>query len=152
MRECPYAIEALLMHRPPMLLLERVVGYQEGHLVARATVDESSLFLTPQGVPGHIAIEYMAQACAAYAGITALEAGEPVKIGFLIGARECRVLRPWFRLGDQLLISASIVFLDEQMAVFDCNVEINGQLAADARLSVYQPDGDSLASMRTGEG
>jgi predicted hotdog family 3-hydroxylacyl-ACP dehydratase len=151
MRQCPYEIAALLMHRPPMLLLDRVVGYREGHLVAGATITESSLFLTPDGVPGHLALEYMAQSCAAYAGVTALDADEPVKIGFLIGVRGCRLLRPCFRLGEQLLISASLVFRDEQMAVFDCNLEIDGQLAADARLSVYQPDGDASASMGTGE-
>ena len=29
LRECPYSIEELLIHRPPMLLLDKVVGYDE---------------------------------------------------------------------------------------------------------------------------
>lgn len=143
-RDCPYPIDALLMHRPPMLLLDKVIGYDDAALVARITITESSLFLAPEGVPGHVAIEYMAQACGAYAGAIALDAGAPVKIGFLLGTRLCRVLVPWFRVGDRLIISAAIVFRDEQMAAFDCKIEIDGQLAADAQLKVYQPDNDLL--------
>jgi predicted hotdog family 3-hydroxylacyl-ACP dehydratase len=144
LRECPYSIEELLIHRPPMLLLDKVVGYDDAGIVASVVISESSLFVTPEGVPGHVAIEYMAQACGAYAGAMALEAGTPVKIGFLLGTRLCRVLVPWFRVGDRLLVSASIVFHDEQLAVFDCKIEIGGRLAADAQLKVYQPEDDLL--------
>lgn len=130
------------MHQPPMLLLDKVVAYDEAALVASVTITESSLFLARNGVPGHVAIEYMAQACGAYAGAMALDAGEPVKIGFLLGTRLCRILAPWYRVGDRLLVSVSLVFHDEQMAAFDCKIELDGKLAADARLTVYQPDGE----------
>jgi len=141
-RDCPYPIEALLMHRAPMLLLDKVVGYDDASLVAGLTITQSSLFVSSDGVPGHVAIEYMAQACGAYAGATALDGGRPVKIGFLLGTRMCRVMVPRFRIGDHLLISVSLVFHDEQMAVFDCKIEIDGQLAAETQLKVYQPDND----------
>jgi predicted hotdog family 3-hydroxylacyl-ACP dehydratase len=143
-RDCPYSIDKLLTHRPPMLLIDKVVAYDDASVVASLRVTESSPFLTPEGVPGHVALEYMAQACGAYAGAMALDAGEPVKIGFLLGTRLCKVLVPWFRIGDLLFISASIVFHDEQLAAFDCKIEIDGQLAAEAQLKVYQPDSDLL--------
>lgn len=142
MRDCPYPIDRVLTHQPPMLLLDKVVGYDETALVASVTITESSLFLGPNGVPGHVAIEYMAQACGAYVGARALDAGEPVKIGFLLGTRLCRLLVPWYCVGDRLLVSVSIVFQDGQMAAFDCKIEIDDKLAADARLTVYQPDGE----------
>ena len=85
-----------------MLLLDKVIGYDEAGVVASVVITESSLLLTPEGVPGHVAIEYMAQACGAYAGAMALDAGAPVKIGLLLGTRMCRVLVPWFRVGDRL--------------------------------------------------
>ena len=144
LRDCPYSIEELLIHRPPMLLLDKVIGYDEAEVVASVIITESSLLLTPEGVPGHVAIEYMAQACGAYAGAMALDAGAPVKIGLLLGTRMCRVLVPWFRIGDRLLVSASIVFHDEQLAAFDCKIEIDGRLVADAQLKVYQPEDDLL--------
>lgn len=131
------------MHQPPMLLLDGVVAYDDMSLVAIVRITESSLFLAPDGVPAHVAIEYMAQACGAYAGAMALDAGEPLKMGYLLGTRNCRLLTPWFRVGDCLHVSASMVFRDEQMAAFDCKVEIEGKLAADARLTVYRPDGEA---------
>jgi predicted hotdog family 3-hydroxylacyl-ACP dehydratase len=143
LRDCPYSIEELLIHRPPMLLLDKVIGYNEAEVVASVIISESSRFLTPEGVPGHVAIEFMAQACGAYAGAIALDAGAPVKIGLLLGTRMCRVLVPWFRVGDQLMVSASMVFHDEQLAAFDCKIEIGDRLVADAQLKVYQPQ-DSL--------
>lgn len=149
LRECPYAIGELLIHGPPMLLLEQVIGYNESEVVAGVTITASSLFVTPEGVPGHVAIEYMAQTCGAYAGAMALDAGAPVKIGLLLGTRLCRVLVPWFRIGDRLLVSASIVFHDEQLAAFDCKIDIGGRVVADAQLKVYQPQNDLL---RTDEG
>jgi predicted hotdog family 3-hydroxylacyl-ACP dehydratase len=143
-RECPYSIETLLAHRPPMLLIDKVIEYDDASLLASVTISESSLLLGPHGVPGHVAIEYMAQTCGAFAGAIALDNGAAVKIGFLLGTRMCKVLTPWFRIGDRLLIAASLVFRDEQMAVFDCRIEIDGKLAAEAQLKVYQPDNDLL--------
>lgn len=142
LRDCPYSIEELLIHRSPMLLLDKVVGYSETEVVASVVITESSQFLTPEGVPGHVAIEFMAQACGAYAGAIALDAGAVIKIGFLLGTRMCRVLVPWFRIGDRLLVSASMVLHDEQLAAFDCKIEIDGRLVADAQLKVYQPQNE----------
>ena len=144
LRDCPYSIEQLLIHRPPMLLLDKVTGYNETEVVASVIITESSPLLTSEGVPGHVAVEYMAQACGAYAGAMALDAGAPVKIGLLLGTRMCRVLVPWFRVGDQLIVSASIVFHDEQLAAFDCKIEIGGRLVAEAQLKVYQPQDNLL--------
>ena len=140
-----------MAHRPPMILLDQVLGYDEAQITARVMITDASLFVAPEGVPGHLAIEYMAQTCGAYAGITALDAGEQVKIGFLLGTRNCRLLAPWFHVGDTLLISAALAYRDEQMAVFDCKIEIDGRLAADARLNVYQPDHDRLGDGRAGQ-
>jgi predicted hotdog family 3-hydroxylacyl-ACP dehydratase len=142
LRECPHSIEALLIHRPPMLLVDKVIGYNESEVVVCITITGSSRFLTSDGVPGHVGIEYMAQACGAYAGAMALDAGAPVKVGLLLGTRLCRVWVPWFRIGDRLLVSASIVFHDEQLAAFDCKIEIGGRLVADAQLKVYQSEND----------
>ena len=144
MRPCPYTIDSVMIHRPPMLLLDEVIEYNDNEIVAGATIRHDSTFITPHGVPGHAAIEYMAQACGAYAGVIALEGGLPVRMGFLIGTRLCKVRVPWFRLGDKLSISAAIVLHDEQLAAFDCRIEIDGRVVADAQLKVYQPDGDFL--------
>lgn len=149
LRECPYSIEELLIHRPPMLLLDKVIGYNEAEVIASVIITESSRFLTQERVPGHVAIEFMAQACGAYAGAIALDAGTPIKIGLLLGTRMCRVSVPWFRVGDRLVVSASLILHDEPLAAFDCKIEISGRLVAEAQLKVYQPQNDLF---RVGEG
>jgi len=151
MRDCPYPIAALLPHQPPMILLDKVVSYDDTTLIAAVVITESSLFLTADGVPGYVGIEYMAQVCGAFAGAQALDAGTQVKIGFLLGTRLCRVLVPWFRIGDHLMITATMIFHDEEMAAFDCKIEIEGELASDTQLKVYQPENQQLLLDQDGE-
>lgn len=132
-------IEALLPHRYPMILLEKVIACGETSLVAAVTIRPDSLFLEADGVPGHVGIEYMAQACGAFAGAEALRRGESVRIGFLLGTRRYIMHAPWFRLGERLTVSVSLGYRDESMATFDGRIEVADKPAAEARLTVYQP-------------
>jgi predicted hotdog family 3-hydroxylacyl-ACP dehydratase len=132
-------LAALLPHRPPMILLDAVLACDAASLVATVTIRPISLFLEAEGVPGHVGLEYMAQACGAFAGMEALRQGEAVRIGFLLGTRRYIMRAPWFRLGERLTVSVSLGYRDEAMANFDGNIEIAGKLAAEGRLTVYQP-------------
>ncbi len=149
MTPCRYAPAELLPHRPPMVLLDAILGYDENSLQAAVTVSDASLFLEPDGVPVHIGLEYMAQACGAYAGARARDRGEPVRIGFVLGTRQYRAHVPCFRRGERLAVSVSLLYQDEQMGAFDCRIDIGGKLAAEAQLSVYQPDPAELSGSMT---
>ncbi len=142
-----YSVAELLPHRPPMILLDEIVSYDQASMVASVTVSEATLFLEPQGVPVHVGLEYMAQACGAYAGAVARERGEPVRVGFLLGTRQYRAHVPCFRLGERLIVSATLLYQDEQMGAFDCRIEVHGKLAAEAQLNVYQPDPAELSAL-----
>ena len=64
---------------------------QAESIVARVTIRPDGLFFQPgRGVPSHVALEWMAQACAAFGGSEALDEGGAVKIGFLLGTRDFR--------------------------------------------------------------
>ena len=123
-----------------MLLLDEVIGWNEERIVAAVTVRADSLFLDDKGLPAHIAIEWMAQTCGALVGIKAIEAGQPVRIGFLLGTRDFRSRVSRFQVGDRIAIAADSVFNDGQMAVFACSVERNSEVCVTARLNVFQPD------------
>jgi predicted hotdog family 3-hydroxylacyl-ACP dehydratase len=144
MRPCRYPIASLLPHEPPMILIDDVVSYDDNSLIASVTITNTSLFLTPGGVPSHVGIEYMAQACGAYAGVQALDSGNPVRIGLLLGTRDYRVLVPWFRRGNRLWITATMIFRDEPVAAFACSITIDGKIVAGAQLKVYHGDDDQL--------
>ncbi len=140
MRPCRQPITALLPHRPPMILLDELLAYDETAATAAVVIREDSLFVERGGVPAHIGLEYMAQACAAHAGALAGERGEPVKVGFLLGTRQYRADVPCFRVGERLVVSVTAIYRDEQMGAFDCRIAIDGRPVATAQLTVYQPD------------
>jgi ApeP dehydratase len=75
-----------------MILLDEVIGDDNYSLTAEVTITRDSVFLRSDGVPGHVGVEYMAQACGAFAGVHALDSGQPVRIGLLLGTRNYRVL------------------------------------------------------------
>jgi 3-oxoacyl-[acyl-carrier-protein] synthase-1 len=125
-----------------MLLLDRIVRHDADSLAAEVEIREETLFREDEGVPAYVGLEYMAQACGAFAGASARIAGEEVKIGFLLGTRDFEAVVPFYRLGDYLTVTATPLYWDGGMGSFDCKIEIGGTLVATARLAVYQPDED----------
>jgi len=140
MRTCQHPIAALLPHAPPMILLDELLRYDESAAVAATTIRPPSIFREAEGVPAHIGLEYMAQACGAHAGALALERGAEVKLGLLLGTRQYRAHVPYFRLGERLVIAVTAVYRDAEIGAFDCRIEIAGACAAEAQLTVYQPE------------
>ncbi|MBE0531777.1 MAG: 3-hydroxylacyl-ACP dehydratase [Rhodospirillales bacterium] len=136
---CPWPVEHLLPHAPPMVLLDEVIGYDTDSILAVATIGTGHPFLAGDGVPAHVGIELMAQACGAFAGAEALAAGEAVRVGFLLGTRRFEAHVPLFRVGERLEISARVALRDDEMACFDCEIRRTGAVVAEARLNVYQP-------------
>ncbi|MDA8230041.1 MAG: hypothetical protein M0006_01745 [Magnetospirillum sp.] len=136
---CPWPVEALLPHAPPMVLLDEALGYAQDRIRVAAAIRPDHPFATPRGVPAHVGIELMAQACGAFAGAHALAAGGAPRLGFLLGTRRYQANDDWFRIGDRLEIWAQVAFRDEEMGVFDCRVERGGEVVAEAQLTVYQP-------------
>ena len=141
MRDCRYPMTDLLPHEGPAVLLDSVLDWDQGRLDARVDIHAGSRFFEAgHGVPGYVGIEYMAQACGAYAGLEAKSNGEPVRIGFLLGTRRFTCSRPWFAAGDQLTVGIVEVLREGVMGVFDCHIAVNGAEVAAARLNVYQPE------------
>ena len=142
-----YTIDQLVPHSGRMSLLEQLLGYGDEHLEAGLTIHNDTVFVTEQGVPAWIGIEYLAQAIGAFAGLQErLNGGEP-KIGFLVGTRKYDCNVEWFPKGAELRIRAEREMIaDNGLSVFQC--ELTGRLPEDtepsihasARLNVYQPD------------
>lgn len=140
MKRCPWPVEELLPHARPMILIDTVEACGAGSLQAAVTVRRGEPFIdSERGAPAHLAIEWMAQACGAFVGAEAREAGEPVRLGLLLGTRNFAASRPWFPLGTRAGIAAALVYRDGEMGVFDCTVEIDGERVVTAQLTVYQP-------------
>jgi predicted hotdog family 3-hydroxylacyl-ACP dehydratase len=128
-----------LPHEPPAILLDAVEDWSESHLRAAVLIRETSPFARDAGVPAHVAIEYMAQACAAFVGIEARCKGTSPRIGLLLGTRHFLSQRQWFTVGEQLTARVDLVYRDEEVGVFDCAVRAGQYVLATARLTVAQP-------------
>jgi predicted hotdog family 3-hydroxylacyl-ACP dehydratase len=71
-------------------------------------------------------------------------AGEPVRIGFLLGTRHYVSKTAWFRLGETLTVGIVEVLREGPMGVFDCRISRDDCEVATARLNVYQPEDPAL--------
>jgi predicted hotdog family 3-hydroxylacyl-ACP dehydratase len=142
MAGCPYPMADLLPHEPPMVLLDRVTAWDELGLSACVTIGPETRFAEPgAGVPAHVGIEWMAQACGALVGLRATTAGQPVRPGFLLSTRDFAADRAWFVTGELLVVFVHQVFHQGGMAVFDCRIDSNGTTCTRARLTLFQsPD------------
>ncbi len=133
-------ITELVPHRGPMLLVDRVLHDEPEAVRVEATV-KPGLFTTEQGLPAWVGIELMAQTIASWAGLRRREAGDTVKLGFLLGSRRYEVTQPFFPLGARLEIDARQELMAENgLAVFACRITHEAQVLATAHLNVFQPD------------
>lgn len=142
MSQTLYPLDSVLPHRAPMILIDSIEDWSEQEIRTQLTIRPSCpFFVEGKGIAAHIAMEWMAQSCAAFVGVSSVRAQQPVKIGFLLGTRNFSAALDWFAEGEALDISAKPVYRDAGMGQFDCAVHRRGgPELAKAQLTVYQPD------------
>ena len=136
------ALEAVVPHRRPMLLLDRLVEIDSMHAVCEVDVHQAAAFAEADGIASWVGIEYMAQTVAAVGGWRALRRNDPVQVGLLLGTRRYVPARHYFEHGTTLRITAREEWTDDTgMAKFACGIGVAGAADAllSASLSVYQP-------------
>lgn len=138
-------IAALVPHSGQMILLDRVLSADAENLCAEVRIHAGSVLCGADGVGAWVGIEYMAQAIAAHAGFTALQRGEAVKVGFLLGSRKYEARVPSFAPGSVLHVHVQRVLLGENgLGAFECRIDLAGEgrdaTVATATVTVFQPD------------
>ena len=134
-----FAVEELLPHSGRMVLLNRVIEFDEEYMVTEVIVRDDGLFGDGKTVPAWLGIEYMAQTIAALGGMKRRLAGKSLNLGFLLGTRryDCNV--EIFPVGSVLTVSVKRLVEDQGLGVFDCRITAES-ISASAKLNVYQPD------------
>jgi predicted hotdog family 3-hydroxylacyl-ACP dehydratase len=149
-----YPVELVLPHRQPMIWIDEVVARRSDSIVATVTIRPTDLlFQAGKGIPSYVAIEWMAQTCAAFAGSQALDEETAVKIGFLLGTRDFRATESWFAEGTPFHVTAQLAYHDAEMANFACEVaeSLEGPVVATASLNVFHPrDAKALITSQAG--
>lgn len=150
-RKPAYRIAELVPHSGTMLLLDNTsllddTVHSDAHsLTAQVSIRPDSLFATERGVPAWVGIEYMAQTVAAFAGVRAREAGEAIRIGFLVGSRKYSCNTAFFPVDTTLNIQVTEELRAENgLGVFICRItsapNSANMIVAEANLNVFQPD------------
>ena len=133
-------ITSLVPHRPPMLLIDRVIADDAEQIRVEAIIKPDQLFVSPEGLPAWVGVELMAQTIASFAGLRALEKNEPVRLGFLLGTRRYECSRPFFAVGARLEIEARQELVGANgLAVFFCTIFLGDEVLATAQLNAFQP-------------
>lgn len=133
---------ALLPHRPPMLLLDKVLAVDSQNASASLTIQpEDPFYLPGLGVPAPIAIEYMGQTAALIAGHQKKTGMLEPHLGFLLGSRKFEQHIEYFTAGQELVVQVDEgTIVDQSLANFNCRVFDNSTqaLLCQATLSVFR--------------
>ncbi len=135
-------VSELVPHAGKMLLLDRVIVYDEESLTAELTVHEDGLFDRDGFIPAWLGIEYMAQAVAAHTGIIDKLEGRPVRMGLLLGTRRYECNTGAFKTGSRLLVKVKKIVQNQGLAVFEGQLLGDG-IKAMAKLNVFQADNEN---------
>lgn len=135
-----YNILDVVPHGAPMSLLDSIEKYSDKGLVANVTIREDSMFCESDGVPAWVGVEFMGQAVAAYAGVGARIADQPVKIGFLVSTRRYESACSHFPVGTSLTVSVhQITDSTIGLQVFTCRIT-GDNIEIQANLNVFLPE------------
>jgi predicted hotdog family 3-hydroxylacyl-ACP dehydratase len=133
-------IEDLVKHRRGMLLIDKVIAYDENNVTTQLTITKGATFLHDGHVPSWVGVEYAAQSVAALSGMRAHILNEKPKLGLLLSCRRYKTTRCEFKLDETLVIHAEEEFNDGQMGAYTCSILIEGETIATLSLSAYSPD------------
>ena len=146
----------LLPQAAPMILLS---GYseptEENVVEAFVDIDEKSPFYEVGlgGVPGCVALEYMAQTMALLVGLHRRRKGLPPQVGFVLGSRRLEIAVPCFQCGAHYRVRAACTYQDEEFGSFDCEIRTaddgavregadETMLVAKGTVTAFQPSGE----------
>lgn len=131
----------LVLHRPPVLLLEGIQEITEEKCMARVRVDPAAWYAEPDGaMPGWFGIELMAQTIAAFSGARKRLHGVAPRMGFNLGTRSYECWMPHFPAGAILEIEIELRYLDESgLSAFACELRHLGKTVARATVKTFEP-------------
>lgn len=140
------AIQRMLPHRYPFLLIDRVLSCEPGEQVSalkNVTVNEEFFqghFPGNPVMPGVLMLEAMAQTCGVLASRTANTGADDGVILLFAGVDKARFKRQVVP-GDQLILSAKLTKRKRDIWCFSAEARVDDQLAcrADLLCAIHKP-------------
>jgi predicted hotdog family 3-hydroxylacyl-ACP dehydratase len=144
------AIETVLPHVGPAVLLSRVIAHEGDRTVCIAAPERARLYRGDDGeIPSWVGIEIMAQCVAARGGLKSLANGEPPRLGFLLGSRRLELPAATLPCDRELEVHAEHLWGDQRMVAFSCSIRDarDGDVLVAAKINAYVPDDEELAQL-----
>ena len=144
------AIQRLLPHRPPFLLVDRVVAHELGkRLVAWKSVTMNEPFFIGHFpghpvMPGVLILEALAQACALLAILALTPEEVKMKVTYLMGIDGARFRRPVVP-GDRLELEVEVVKHKGAVWKQKGTARVDGQVVAEAEFLAMLADPEGPA-------
>ncbi|MCX2524945.1 ApeP family dehydratase [Larsenimonas rhizosphaerae] len=137
----PRPIAGLVPHSGPMCLLDSVTHADAAGLSAMVTPAHDAMFMTPDGLPGWIGLEWMAQAVAAWGYLTADTGQEEApRKGLLLGASRLQLFEHYLQPGTTYRVDITPGFVaDNGLGTFDGAIFKTDARVAEATLKIFQP-------------
>ena len=136
-------IEPLLPHSGDMVLLDEITEFTPDFIVAKTTIKPDNILIKNNILTTFSAIEIMAQAIGAYAGIQNKLQGLPVKLGYLLGSRNLEIFSEQIPIGTTLEIQAKVSITDSLgFSIFECQLmdDSTQKILLKGALNVFSPD------------
>jgi radical SAM protein with 4Fe4S-binding SPASM domain len=142
----PVDAARLVPHKPPMLLIDRLLEVKERASLSEMTVRKGMLFVGEDGKLDEASYpELISQAIAAQEGFRKLGSRSPQQEGFLLGIKNLSILGS-ARTGDTLRISVSKVAKYGEFGIIQGEVKKGDTVIATGEVKVWQSDGKDATS------
>ena len=134
----------LLPQRPPFVMIDRLVHFDEVATTTLLTVRKDNLFIEEGGVLNPCAlVENIAQTCAARMGyINKYIYKNKMRLGFIGGIRNLQILRP-VRVGEQLTTSIEVVQEVMKLTLVNATVKVGDETIVTAEMKIALSDIES---------
>ena len=146
------APDVVLPHTGDKILIEEILAWGTDWIEARGHKDRLQAFRLADGSISTVAaIELICQTAASHAGLTELDRGRPVKIGFIIGARSLEFDDAAFQRTDEFHVAVRQHYVvDDETCVYKGEVfgdNTNGPLIGSGTITAVMP-GDSRSVLQ----
>jgi len=141
----PVDAALLVPHKPPMLLIDRLLEMKERSSLSEMTVKDNTIFVGADNRLDDVSYpEILAQAIAAQEGFRKLGCRDYQPEGFLLGLKNLEIIGS-ARVGDTLQIFVQKVAKYGDFGIIQGEVRKGNDVIARGELKVYQSDGKVAA-------
>ncbi len=133
----PMSAEKLIPHRPPMLLVDRLLSFESSSGVVEASLASDSILANSKGELCEVAlVEMLAQGYATVKGYEDLINGKPVQEGYLVGIRRFSFSGQAYA-GDKLTINIRTVGSFEGFSVVEGEIYAAEEIIASGSIKLW---------------